>query len=52
MTGRSCHAIEIDPVYVDVAVQRWQDFTGQQATLEGDGRTFAEIKAERERAAA
>ena len=28
MTGRSCHAIEIDPAYVDVAVQRWQAFTG------------------------
>ena len=47
MTGRSCHAIELHPPYVDVAILRWQDFTGQQATLEGDGRTFAEIKAER-----
>jgi len=47
MTGRSCHAIELNPPYVDVAILRWQDFTGQQATLEGDGRTFAEIKAER-----
>ena len=30
MTGRSCHAIELDPVYVDVAVTRWQEFTGQE----------------------
>jgi len=47
MTGRSCHAIELNPPYVDVAILRWQGFTGQQATLEGDGRTFTEIKAER-----
>ena len=40
MTGRACHAIEIDPVYVDVAVQRWQDFTGAQAVHQ-DGRAFA-----------
>lgn len=52
MTGRICHAIEIDPVYVDVAVKRWQDFTGQKATLDGDGRTFDEIAAERHPAAA
>ena len=33
MTGRSCHAIELDPAYVDVAVQRWQAFTGENARL-------------------
>ncbi len=47
MTGRACHAIEISPQYVDVAVRRWQSFTGQTATLESDGRTFAEIETER-----
>ena len=47
MTGRACHAIELSPAYVDVAVKRWQEFTGQQATLECDGRTFAEIEADR-----
>jgi DNA modification methylase len=47
MTGRACYAIELNPAYVDVAVKRWQDFTGQAATLEGDGRTFAEIGKER-----
>jgi DNA modification methylase len=52
MTGRSCHAIELNPAYVDVAVKRWQDFTGQQATLEGDGRAFAELEAERKGGAA
>lgn len=29
--GRQCYALEIDPVYCDVVVQRWQDFTGQKA---------------------
>jgi DNA modification methylase len=47
MTGRACHAIELNPAYVDVAVQRWQTFTGAAATLEGDGRTFEEISDER-----
>jgi len=51
-TGRACYAIELNPVYVDVAVARWQDFTGQTATLEGDGRTYAELQAERCKAAA
>jgi DNA modification methylase len=32
MTGRACHAIEISPQYVDVAILRWQAFTGQTAT--------------------
>ena len=39
--------MELDPGYVDVAVTRWQDFTGEAAMLEGDGRSFAEIAAER-----
>lgn len=47
MTGRACHAIELNPQYVDVAVKRWQQFTGQDATLEGDGRTFTEVSASR-----
>lgn len=39
MTGRSCSAIDLDSVYVDVAVLRWQAFTGQAPTREGDNRT-------------
>lgn len=34
MTGRTCHAIELNPAYVDVAVKRWEQFTGQKATRE------------------
>jgi DNA modification methylase len=30
-TGRKCYAIELDPRYVDVAVKRWEGFTGQKA---------------------
>lgn len=47
MTGRCCHAIELNPAYVDVAVKRWQEFTGQRALLEAEGRTFDELAAER-----
>lgn len=47
MTKRKCFAIELNPAYVDVAVCRWQDFTGEAATLEGDGRAFAQIARER-----
>ena len=48
MTGRSIHAIELSPAYVDVAVKRWQEFTGQEATHEETGKTFAQM-AEREK---
>jgi hypothetical protein len=41
--------IEIAPAYVDVAVKRWQEFTGQQAVLDGDGRSFDNVAAQRAR---
>ena len=47
LTERVCYGIELDPKYVDVVVQRWQTLTGKQATLEGDGRSFAELGRER-----
>lgn len=47
MSGRACQAIELSPAYVDVAVLRWQAFSGQQATLEGSGATFAQVSAAR-----
>lgn len=43
MTGRSIHAIELSPAYVDVAVIRWQEFTGLQAKHE-DGRLFDDMR--------
>jgi ParB-like chromosome segregation protein Spo0J len=49
-TGRVCLGLELNPVYVDVAVERWQQFTGGTACLEGDGRPFVEVLAERKAA--
>jgi len=42
-TGRRARGIEIDPVYVDVAIKRWQDHTGKTATLVATGETFEEV---------
>jgi DNA modification methylase len=44
-TGRHCYSMELSPSYVDVAVLRWQAFTGKVATLEG--RSFDEVAKER-----
>lgn len=46
-TGRVSRLMELDPKYCDVIIKRWQDFTGQQATLEEAGQTYDEMKAER-----
>ena len=47
LTGRVCYGLDIDAQYVDVIVRRWQLLTGRSATLDGDGRSFDEITAER-----
>jgi DNA modification methylase len=44
-TRRQARLLELDPKYCDVIVGRWQDWTGEQAMLEGDGRSFEEIAA-------
>jgi len=49
--GRRAHGIEIDPAYVDAAVRRWERWTGEAARLEGSGRTFSEVGADRAREA-
>jgi DNA modification methylase len=46
-SGRICYGVEIDPLYTDVIVQRWQKLTGKAAILEGDGRTFDQIRSAR-----
>jgi DNA modification methylase len=46
-TGRVCLCLELEPLYVDVAVRRWQAFTGREAILAEDGKSFAEIAADR-----
>jgi DNA modification methylase len=45
--GRRAYGLEIDPLYVDVAVKRWQDFTKRDAILKATGQTFDEVAAER-----
>jgi len=44
MSGRPVHAIELEPAYCDVAIERWQTFTGK-AAVDGQGRRFAVRKA-------
>jgi len=46
-TGRHSRLMELDPKYCDVIVKRWQDFTGQKATLEPTGRTFEDVASDR-----
>ena len=46
-TGRVCYGVEVDEKYVDLAIRRWQRYTGKQAVLDGDGRTFDEVATER-----
>jgi DNA modification methylase len=41
-TGRTCHAIELEPAYVDLAIRRWQTLTGMSAIHAGSGRSFNE----------
>ncbi|MGC2079570.1 MAG: DNA methyltransferase [Xanthobacteraceae bacterium] len=45
-TNRRCYGIEIDPLYVDTSVERWQRMTGEKARNR-DGVTFDEIKLQR-----
>jgi DNA modification methylase len=46
-TSRVCFGVELDPLYVDVAVRRWQAFTGKPAVLLADGKIFDAIAARR-----
>ena len=46
-TGRHARLIELEPKYCDVIVRRFQEYAGRVATLEADGRPFADVAAER-----
>jgi DNA modification methylase len=45
-TGRRCYGIELDPLYVDAAIERWQRMSGQQAKT-ADGEPFDIVRAKR-----
>ncbi|MCF6200394.1 MAG: ParB N-terminal domain-containing protein [Hyphomicrobiaceae bacterium] len=47
LEGRKCYASELSPPYVDVIIRRWQELTGEQAVLDGDGRSFEGMADER-----
>jgi DNA modification methylase len=42
-TGRRARAIELDPKYVDVAIRRWEQYTGKTARLAPMGETYDEV---------
>jgi len=46
-TDRRVYGLELSEAFCDVVVKRWQAFTGKAATLDGDGRRFDEIAADR-----
>jgi hypothetical protein len=46
--GRRARLIELDPKYVDVIVQRWQEATGGRAVLGSDGRAFDDLSSKRQ----
>jgi DNA modification methylase len=45
-TARVCHGIELDPIYIDTAVKRWQRYTGDHAIHASNGKRFDEIACE------
>lgn len=42
--GRQARLLELDPVYADTIVRRWERLTGKRATLDGDGRSFEDLE--------
>ena len=42
-TGRNARLVELDPLYVDVIIKRWQAFTGQEAVNEESNKTYNEM---------
>lgn len=47
-TNRKCFGMELDEKYCDVIINRWEQFTGKEATLEATGQTYKQLKGERD----
>jgi len=47
-TERACYGLEIDPRYVDVIVRRWEEFSGNTATLPSTDQTFEQVREARQ----
>lgn len=47
LTGRMARGVELDPAYVDVAIDRWQRMTGHQAILASTNESFSIIRSSR-----
>jgi hypothetical protein len=45
---RICYGVEISPGYVDTVIERWQKMSGMAAVRDADGRSFDELRAERD----
>ena len=41
--NRKCQVMELDPIYVDVIIERWQNFTGKEAIHEETGKRYNEL---------
>ena len=46
--GRACFGMELDPLYVDTIIRRWQKLTGDSAVLAEGGSSFEQVQAERQ----
>jgi DNA modification methylase len=51
-TGRQARLIELEPKYCDVIIRRYLEYSGKEASLEGDGRTFHQVSKARKSGAA
>ncbi len=51
-SGRQARLIELEPRYCDVIIRRWQEFTGREAKLESDGKSYSEVAGARNAVAA
>ena len=49
-TGRRCYGLELDPIYIDRAIRRWQALTGGSARHAASGRSFDDLAREVEAA--